>query len=232
MIHQLAIVSCLLFFAFVSSEENICCMPRGHRVSVRDSSVTLKNCTESGCSSVSNLIMNYIHYPDLDNYRYRLDFRGEVGKGPFFEGTTLGFVTNKTSLLGFELLYNDKECSCRRTTKPSGIYHITCVTDALRFKDNISVGVGFKAQLYTSNTTKTEGFTTTEATHNFVAQNFAQAKPVPLCALVHEDTNNRETDSRTGKLISLSTRSIEIFDFTPSAADSSYIIPAHCPRSC
>src|SRR3989338_5758778 len=90
-----------LSVVLVIAEKDICCMPRGHKVSVRDTSTTIKNCTSSGCSTINTLIMNYIHYPDLDNYRYRLDFKGEAGQGPFFEGTTLGFITNKTSLLGY-----------------------------------------------------------------------------------------------------------------------------------
>ncbi|CAF3472557.1 unnamed protein product [Rotaria sp. Silwood2] len=208
-------------------------MPRGHRVSVRDSSVTLSNCTASGCT-ISNIIMSYIHYPDLDNYRYRIDFSAEpYGTGPFFEGTTLGFITDKTSLLGFEFTYDAKQCTCKRTTKPSGIYHITCVTDALQFIDNIGIGVGFKAQLYGSNSTKIAGPNTIQTTHNFVAQNFANDKSnVPLCALIHEDIVNRQTVTSTGQLVALSTRTIEIYNFTPHASDSDYVIPPHCPRSC
>jgi hypothetical protein len=219
---------------YVIAEKNICCMPHGHRVSVRDSSVNLKNCTSSGCAN-TNIIMNYIHYPDLDNYRYRLDFVAEpAGTGPFFEGTTLGFVTNKTTLLGFELTYNASYCECRRTTKPSGIYHITCVTDALTFVENIGIGVGFKAQLYRSENTKEDGGHTIKTSHNFVAQTFDQVNNnnVPLCALVHEDIVNRETETSTGRLIALSSRTIEIFNFTPKASDSDYVIPAQCPKSC
>ena len=217
----------------VVAESDICCMPRGHRVSVRDSSVSLSNCTTNGCTT-SNIIMSYIHYPDLDNYRYRIDFSAEpYGTGPFFEGTTLGFITNKTSLLGFELTYNAKQCSCKKTTKPSGIYHITCVTDALQFIDNINIGVGFQAQLYRSNSTTQVGPNTIQATHNFIAQTFSNDKSnVPLCALVHEDIVNRETVTSTGQLNALSTRTIEIYNFTPHASDSDYMIPAHCPSSC
>ncbi|CAF1084676.1 unnamed protein product [Adineta steineri] len=208
-------------------------MPRGHRVSVRDSSVTLSNCTTSGCTT-SNIIMSYTHYPDLDNYRYRIDFKAEpYGTGPFFEGTTLGFITDKTSLLGFEFTYDAEQCTCKKTTKPSGIYHITCVTDALQFIDNIGIGVHFEAQLYRSNSTKTAGANTIQLTHNFIAQNFADEKSnVPLCALVHEDIVTRETVTSTGQLVALSTRTIEVYNFTPHASDSDYIIPAHCPRSC
>jgi hypothetical protein len=202
-------------------------------VSVRDSSVSLSNCTTSGCAT-SNIIMSYIHYPDLDNYRYRIDFKAEpYGTGPFFEGTTLGFVTNKTSLLGFELTYDAELCTCKRTTKPSGIYHITCVTDALQFIHNISIGVGFQAQLYGSNSNTTAGPNTIQATHHFIAQNFSNEKSnTPLCALVHEDIVNRETVAITGQLVALSTRTIELFNFTPHTIDSDYVIPPHCPRSC
>lgn len=226
------LVSCLFVHAVVA-ESDICCMPRGHRVSVHDSSVTLSNCTTSGCAA-SSIIMSYIHYPDLDNYRYRIDFNADpYGAGPFFEGTTLGFITNKTSLLGFELTYDAKQCTCKRTTKPSGIYHITCVTDALQFIGNISIGVGFTAQLYVSNSTTTAGDNTMQTTHNFVAQNFSNDKSnVPLCALVHENIVNRETVTSTGQLAALSTRTIEVYNFTPHASDSDYVIPAHCPKSC
>jgi hypothetical protein len=223
-----------LFVVLVVADKDICCMPRGHKVSVRDTSTTIKNCTSSGCSTINTLIMNYIHYPDLDNYRYRLDFKGEAGQGPFFEGTTLGFITNKTSLLGYQFEFNDNECTCKKTTKPSGIYHITCVTDALTYMNDISIGVALKAQKYAKTNTKTNGVTTSVATHNFVAQTFAPPpKPdaVPLCALIHEDMNNRETDA-SGNLISSMTRSIEVFDFTPHADDESYVVPSHCPKSC
>ncbi len=208
-------------------------MPRGHRVSVRDSSVSLSNCTTSVCAT-SNIIMSYTHYPDLDNYRYRIDFNAEpYGTGPFFEGTTLGFITDKTSLLGFELTYDATQCTCKRTTKPSGIYHITCVTDALEFVGNVGVGVGFEAQLYRSNITKTAGLNTIQATHNFIAQNFSNEQSnVPLCALIHEDIVNRETVTSTGQLVALSTRAIEIYNFTPHTTDSDYVIPAHCPKEC
>jgi hypothetical protein len=223
-----------LFVHLVVADTDICCMPRGHRVHVRDSSVTLSNCTTNGCATTSNIIMSYIHYPDLDNYRYRIDFHAEpYGTGPFFEGTTLGFISNKTSLLGFELTYDDKQCICKKTTKPSGIYHITCVTDALQFIDNIAIGVGFKAQLYRSNSTSTVGSNTVQTTHNFVAQNFANKHSnAPLCALVHEDIVTRETVTNTGQLSALSTRTIEVFNFTPHASDSDYAIPTNCPKSC
>ena len=222
-----------LFASEVAAESDICCMPRGHRVSVRDSTVSLTNCTASGCAT-SNIIMSYIHYPDLDNYRYRIDFHAEPhGTGPFFEGTTLGFITNKTSLLGFEFTYDATQCTCKRTAKPSGIYHITCVTDALQFIDNISIGVGFKAQLYGSNSSTTVGPNNIQATHNFVAQNFSDEKrDASLCALVHEDIVNRETVASTGQLVALSTRTIEIYNFTPHTSDSDYVIPSHCPKSC
>lgn len=215
------------------AETNICCMPRGHRVHVRDSSVTLSNCSASGCVT-NNIIMSYIHYPDLDNYRYRIDFKAEpYGTGPFFEGTTLGFITNKTTLLGYEFTYTDKQCSCRKTVKQSGIYHITCVTDALQFINNISIGVGFQAQLYASNSSSNVGQHTIQTTHDFIAQNFAnQPGDVPLCALVHEDIVTRETVTGTGQLVALNTRTIEVFNFTPHASDSDYVIPAHCPTSC
>lgn len=222
-----------LFVYVVVADSDICCMPRGHRVSVRDSSVSLNNCTTSGCAT-NNIIMSYIHYPDLDNYRYRIDFNAEpYGTGPFFEGTTLGFITNKTSLLGFELTYDSKQCTCKKTTKTSGIYHITCVTDALQFVDNINIGVGFTAQLYRSNSTKTDGPNTIQATNNFIAQNFSNDKSnIPLCALVHQDIVNRETVTSTGQLVALSTRTIEVYNFTPHASDNDYVIPAHCPKSC
>ena len=222
-----------VFFHVLVAESDICCMPRGHRVSVRDSSVSLSNCTTSGCVT-SNIIMSYIHYPDLDNYRYRIDFNAEpYGTGPFFEGTTLGFITNKTSLLGFEFTYDDKLCTCKKTTRPSGIYHITCVTDALQLINNISIGVGFQAQLYGSNSTTAAGLNTIQATHHFIAQNFSNEKSnAPLCALVHEDIVNRETVTSTGQLVALSTRTIEVYNFTPHTSDSDYVIPAHCPRSC
>lgn len=221
----------LLFVYVVVADSDVCCMPRGHRVSVRDSSVSLSNCTTSGCAT-NNIIMSYIHYPDLDNYRYRIDFNAEpYGTGPFFEGTTLGFITDKTSLLGFELTYDSNQCTCKKTPKPSGIYHITCVTDALQFVDDIGIGVGFKAQLYGSNSTKTAGPNTIQTIHNFIAQNFSNDS-IPLCALVHEDIVNRETVTSTGQLVALSTRTIEIYNFTPHASDSDYVIPAHCPTSC
>ena len=223
----------LVSISLIKAESNICCMPRGHRVSVRDSSVSLNNCTRNDCVT-SNLIMSYIHYPDLDNYRYRIDFHAEPhGAGPFFEGTTLGFITDKTTLLGFELTYNDEQCSCKKTTKPSGIYHITCVTDALQFINNINIGVGFEAQLYKSNNVTHVGDNIVEATHNFVAQTFSHdTSDVPLCALIHEDIINRVTVASTNDLVSLTTRTIEIFNFTPHASDSDYVIPSHCPRSC
>ena len=222
-----------LFVDIVVAESNICCMPRGHRVSVRDSTVSLSNCTASGCAT-SNIIMSYIHYPDLDEYRYRIDFNAEPhGTGPFFEGTTLGFITDKTSLLGFEFTYDAKQCACKRTSKPSGIYHITCVTDALQFIDNISIGVGFQAQLYGSNSTTTVGLNNIQVTDHFIAQNFSHEKSdVPLCALVHQDIVNRETVASTGQLVALSTRTIEIYNFTPHTSDSDYVIPTHCPSSC
>ena len=178
--------------------------------------------------------MSYTHYPDLDNYRYRIDFTAEpYGMGPFFEGTTLGFITDKTTLLGFELTYTPDQCNCRRTTTPSGIYHITCVTDALQFVENIGIGVGFTAQLYRSNSTTIVGSNTIEMTHNFVAQTFSdQAENVPLCALIHEDIINREMVTSPSQLIALSSRTIEIFNFTPHANDNDYIIPAHCPKTC
>lgn len=208
-------------------------MPRGHRVSVRDSSIVLSNCTESGCST-TNRIMSYTHYPDLDNYRYRIDFHAEpYGAGPFFEGTTLGFITNKTTLLGFELHYDGNSCTCRKTIVPSGIYHITCVTDALQFVENISIGVEFEAQLYRSNSISTVGSITIKETHNFAAQNFAQDKSNdPLCALVHEDVVLRQSVKGTGQLISLSSHTIEVYNFTPHASDNDYIIPAYCLKSC
>jgi hypothetical protein len=224
----------IVVFAYVVlAESNTCCMPRGHRVHVRDSAVTLNNCANSGCAT-SNIIMSYIHYPDLDNYRYRIDFNAEpYGSGPFFEGTTLGFITNKTSLLGFEFTYDTKVCNCKQTTKPSGIYHITCVTDELKFIDNINIGVGFETQLYGSNSTTTAGTNTIQTTHHFVAQNFANENSnVPLCALVHEDIVKRETVTNTEQLVALSTRTVEIYNFTPHTSDSDYVIPSHCPRSC
>lgn len=231
-----SVVTLLVTFLFayvVVAESDICCMPRGHRVSVRDSSVSLSNCTTSDCAT-TNIIMSYTHYPDLDNYRYRIDFHAEPsGTGPFFEGTTLGFVTDRITLLGFELLYDAQQCTCRRTTKPSGIYHITCVTDALQFVDNIGIGVGFNAQLYASDSTTTIGSNTIRTTHNFVAQTFSnQTSDIPLCALIHEDIVTRETVTTTGQLAALSTRTIEIFNFTPHASDKDYVIPAHCPSSC
>ena len=201
---MIKLVITLISITLIAAESNICCMPRGHRVSVRDSSVSLTNCTRNDCVT-SNLIMSYIHYPDLDNYRYRIDFHAEPhGSGPFFEGTTLGFITDKTTLLGFELTYNADQCSCKKTTKPSGIYHITCVTDALQFISNINIGVGFEAQLYRSNNTTRVGDNVLEATHNFVAQTFSQeTNDVPLCALIHEDIVNRETVASTGDLVTL-----------------------------
>jgi hypothetical protein len=227
------LLAAFVFVNVVLAETDICCMPRGHRVNVRDSSVSLSNCTARGCVT-SNIIMSYIHYPDLDNYRYRIDFKAEpYGTGPFFEGTTLGFITDKTSLLGFEFTYDDERCACKRTTKPSGIYHITCVTDALQFIDNVSIGVGFEAQLYASNSTTAAGLNTIQATHNFIAQNFSNGKDnAPLCALVHEDIVRRETVESTSQLVALSTRTVEIYNFTPHASDNDYVIPAHCPRSC
>ncbi|CAF1955071.1 unnamed protein product [Rotaria magnacalcarata] len=168
--------------------------------------------------------MSYIHYPDLDNYRYRIDFNAEpYGTGPFFEGTTLGFITDKTTLLGFELTYDAKQCTCKKTTKPSGIYHITCITDALQFVDNISIGVGFKGQLYRSNSTTTVGTNTIQATRNFVAQNFSNQKSnVSLCALIHEDIVNRETVTSTGQLVALSTSTTESEDCTSVISSISY----------
>lgn len=229
------IIAYLIFLCIdvLATESNICCMPRGHRVSVRDSSVSLSNCTTDGCIT-NNIIMSYTHYPDLDNYRYRIDFHAEpYGTGPFFEGTTLGFITNKTSLLGFEFTYDAEKCACKRTTKPSSIYHITCVTDALEFIENISIGVGFEAQLYASNSTTHAGSNMIQSTHHFVAQTFAHEQgDVPLCALVHEDMVNRETVANTGELLALSTRTIDVYNFTPHASDNDYVIPAHCPQSC
>ncbi len=231
---HLLCVALALIFALVEAESDICCMPRGHRVSVRDTITTVKNCTNSVCSTIATDIVNYIHYPDLDNYRYRIDFSIEAGTDPLFEGTTLGFITNKTSLLGYQFEYTDTECTCKKTTTPSDIFHITCVTDELTFIDNISIGVALKAQKYAATKTTVDRSSTTTATHNFVAQTFApppKGQTVPLCALIHEDMNNKVTDA-SGNLVSSSTRSIEVFDFTPYASDESYIVPAHCPKSC
>ena len=228
------LVIILCFAAAVTvADTNICCMPRGHRVSVRDSSIALSNCTESQCST-TNLIMSYTHYPDLDNYRYRIDFQAEPhGVGPFFEGTTLGFITDKTTLLGFELEYTADKCTCKKTIVPSPIYHITCVTDALQFIGNISIGVGLTAQLYGSDSSSTVGRLTIEEKHSFAAQDYGHdSTGLPLCALIHQNNVFRQSVKTTGQLVSLSTHTIEVYNFTPHASDSDYVIPAHCPKSC
>jgi hypothetical protein len=210
-------------------------MPRGHKVSVRDSSVKLTQCNAAGnCTLSSSSVMTYTHYPDLDNYRYRIDFHQEypLNNGPFPEGTTLGFITDKVTKLGYEYMYNSTDCSCRKTTTPSGIYHITCVTDEFVFDRPINIGVGLKAQLYHLKQTKKSGNTRDEIYTDNVAQIFDDDQSVPLCALIHEETTSRSFDSNTGSLQALSTRTIECSDFTPHASDSSYVVPSYCPAPC
>ena len=223
----------LALFALVHSKD-YCCMPRGHKVSVRDSSMKVSQCSSGGnCTLNSASVMTYTHYPDLDNYRYRIDFHQEypANQGPFPEGTTLGFITDKYTLLGYEYVFNATDCSCRRTTKPSGIFHITCVSDDFEYDREISIGVGLQAQLYHARQEKRAGQSTVQVHTDNIAQIFAKGPEVPLCALIHQETTSR-TISDSGSLESIATRTIECSDFTPHAKDSSYVVPSYCPSAC
>lgn len=223
---------CLFGFVTVVYSD-ICCMPHGHRVSLRTTATHLSNCSTGACDT-QHLIMAYTHYPDLDNYRYRMDYHGEpYGAGPFAEGTTLGFITDRTTLLGFELVYDDKQCNCRRTTVPSIIFNITCVADALQFINNINLGVGYEAQLYRLNSSTPVGPNTVDVEYTMVVQNFSEDQAnVPLCALIHEEFLNRVTETSSGQLVELSLTTLEAYNFTPHTNDTDYIIPSYCPQSC
>jgi len=222
-----------LFGCITFVYSDVCCMPHGHRVSLRTTVARMINCTMSTCET-QHLLMSYTHYPDLDNYRYRMDYHGEpAGVGPFSEGTTLGFITDKTSLLGYEYLFDGTQCTCRKTTTPSIIFNITCVPDVLQFVGNISLGIGFAAQSYKLNTSVPVGSNTVETSYSMVVENFSQEPSnVPLCALIHEEFLDRVTETSTGQLVELSLTTLEAFNFTPHASDSDYAVPSYCPQPC